>query len=275
VRQWQEVQELPRLELSLKIQILSDLHLETERFEPRPASDAELLVLAGDIDTHWDGLRQFANWPVPVVFVPGNHEFDGRDLLEALPRLRTLCQSLGMTFLERETCVLTGRDGRHIRFVGTTRWSDFELLGPALQAKAIRAASYYVKVMRSTIGGEVLDAQRVRALALDCRAWLAHELARQPSATAHWDATVAITHFGPSLRSADPRYGSQPGTASFCNADDDLLPLAQLWIHGHLHCRHDYEVAGPQTTTRVVSNARGHSRKGESDGYNGLLTVTV
>jgi DNA repair exonuclease SbcCD nuclease subunit len=259
----------------LKIQILSDLHLETEHFEPRAAPEAELLVLAGDIDTHWHGLRQFANWPVPVVFVPGNHEFDGRDLSEALPRLRAFCQDLGMIFLDQAECVLTGRDGRRIRFVGCTRWSDFDLFGPGLQAKAIRAASYYVKVMRSTLGGEVLDANRVRTLALDCRAWLADALARQPSADDHWDATVAITHFGPSLRSADPRYGSQPGTASFCNADDELLPLADLWIHGHLHCRHDYDVSSALRTTRVVSNARGHSRKGEADGYDGLLTVEV
>ena len=53
-----------------------------------------------------------------------------------------------------------------------------------------------------------------------------------PSADAHsesrWDTTVVITHYGPSLQSADPRYGKQPGTASFCNADDDLMPGVAL-----------------------------------------------
>jgi hypothetical protein len=86
---------------------------------------------------------------------------------------------------------------------------------------------------------------------------------------------VVVTHFGPSLLSADPRYGRQPGTASFCNADDDLLPLADLWIHGHLHCRHDYRVAHPGGHTRVVSNARGHSHKGETLGWDPLFTVEV
>ena len=38
--------------------------------------------------------------------------------------------------------------------------------------------------------------------------------------------TVAVTHFAPSLRSADPRYGLVPGTAGFCNSMDDFLPLA-------------------------------------------------
>lgn len=259
----------------MKLQILSDLHLETERFVPQPAPDAEVLVLAGDVDSRWRALSHFANWPVPVIFVPGNHEFDGRDMHEALAGLRAISRELGLTLLEQDTCVLTGRDGRRIRFVGTTRWSDFDLLGPALQAKAIRAASYYVKIMKSTIEGRVLDAAEVRSLALGCRAWLAEALAQTPTPEEHWDATVAITHYGPSLRSGDPRYGSQASTASFCNADDDLLPLAQLWIHGHLHCRHDYEVVGPQSKTRVVSNARGHSHKGETVGYDGLLTVEV
>ena len=35
----------------MRLQLLSDLHLETEVFEPRPAPGAELLVLAGDIDS--------------------------------------------------------------------------------------------------------------------------------------------------------------------------------------------------------------------------------
>ncbi len=261
----------------MKLQILSDLHLETEKFKAEPAPGAEVLVLAGDVDSRWQALSHFANWPVPVIFVPGNHEFDRRDVNEVLPQLRAHCEQLGLRLLERETCVLTGQDGRRIRFVGTTRWSDFDLLGPSQYHKALRAANYYVKVMKSTIDGQVFDALAVRALSLACRDWLAQTLADRagPLDSPAWHATVAITHYGPSVRSADPRYGAQPSTASFCNADDDLLPLADLWIHGHLHCRHDYTVVGPQSKTRVVSNARGHSHKGETDGFNGLLTVEV
>jgi hypothetical protein len=67
---------------------------------------------------------------------------------------------------------------------------------------------------------------------------------------------VVITHFAPSLRSADPRFGRQPGTASFCNADDDLIPRADLWLHGHLHCRHDYGVPRPGARPRAWSARR-------------------
>jgi predicted phosphodiesterase len=80
----------------MRLQILSDLHLETEAFEPEPAPGAELLVLAGDIDSTWQGYARFAGWPVPVLVVPGNHEFDRRELRSALPAFRDHCARLGL-----------------------------------------------------------------------------------------------------------------------------------------------------------------------------------
>ena len=161
-----------------------------------------------------------------------------------------------------------------VRFLGTTRWSDFDLFGEDQRTKAMRAASYFVKVMRASRQGEVFAPDLVREEALRCRQWLADSLAQRPSPDQQWDETVVITHYGPSLRSADPRYGRQPGTASFCNADDGLMPGVRLWIHGHLHCRHDYLVAHERGgVTRVVSNARGHARKGEADGHDGLCCI--
>ena len=134
----------------MRIQLLSDLHLETEAFEPEPNPAAELLVLGGDIDSRWDALARFAGWPVPVLMVAGNHEFDGRELGEAWPALRTRCESLGITLLERECLVLTDAAGARIRFVATVRWCDFDLFGDAGRATAMRAAAYYMRIMRST-----------------------------------------------------------------------------------------------------------------------------
>jgi len=253
----------------VKLQILSDLHLESEAFEPEPAPGAELLVLAGDIDSTWAGLQRFAGWPVPVLMVAGNHEFDGRDLHGAWPLLRAACERAGIQLLQREAQGWTDAAGRRLRFLGATRWSDFDLFGEKGRAKAERAAGYYLKKMGSTLDGRALDLAGLRAEGLACRDWLEQALAdpSQPAA----DATVVITHFAPSLRSADPRYGRQPGTASFCNADDDLIARADLWIHGHLHCRHDYLVDRPgRHATRVVCQARGLAKKGEHIGFDPL-----
>ena len=256
------------------MQLLSDLHLETESFEPEPAPDADLLVLAGDIDSRWEGYRRFVGWPVPVLVVAGNHEFDGRDVDAALAGLRELCDDLGFTFLERESLILNQPDGRRLRLLGTTRWSDFDLYGAERRPRAERAAEYFMRLMASTRAGRPFDAAAVRLEALSCRAWLETELGR--SAQGRWDQTVVITHFAPSLRSADPRYGPQPGTASFCNADDDLIPRADLWLHGHLHCRHDYRVNRPgRAPTRVVCHPLGLAKKGEHDGYERFKVLDI
>ena len=130
----------------MKIQLLSDLHLEAHPdFRPCPAPGAEVLVLAGDIGSYQSGslltergdadfgLARFSpwnGWPVPVIFVPGNHEYDALDFDEAHARLQETCERLGLIWLEREQVTLTGADGVPVRFIGTTLWSDFDALGP-------------------------------------------------------------------------------------------------------------------------------------------------
>ncbi len=258
----------------MKLQLLSDLHLESEDFDVQPAPGAEVLVLAGDIDAGWSGFQRFAHWPVPVLFVAGNHEFDGRDLNQAWPALARQAQRLGWILLEQASVILTDAQGRRVRFVGTIRWSDFDLFGAAQRDRALRAAGYFMRVMGARRGAADFDAAAVREESLACRHWLEAELPLP--AQGRWDRTVVITHFAPSLLSADPRFGAQAGTASFCNADDDLLRHADLWLHGHLHCRHDYRV--PRLgggSTRVVCQARGLASKGEDVGFDALRLIEV
>jgi Icc-related predicted phosphoesterase len=83
--------------------------------------------------------------------------------------------------------------------------------------------------------------------------------------------TVAITHFAPTLASADARYGLSPGTAGFCNSLDELLPRADLWLHGHLHRAFDYVKDG----CRVVANPLGYVGKGEQEGFRPGLLIEV
>ena len=95
--------------------------------------------------------------------IAGNHEFDDRELTQAWPALRERCASLSITLLECERLVLTDREGKRIRFVGTTRWSDFDLFGAAQRPRAgERAAGYFMRLMATTRRGVPLDAAGVR-----------------------------------------------------------------------------------------------------------------
>jgi predicted phosphodiesterase len=276
----------------MKLQLLSDLHLESHpHFAPTPAPGADLLVLAGDIGSYQQGsmlseadfgLQRFSplqGWPTPVLFVPGNHEYDGLDFDEAHRRLQATCTQLDICFLEQSSITaheLLGAKlsrealGHNIRFVGTTLWTDFDALNPkhdpALRHKAFRAANYHLRKTAATRGGEPFLAELMRDQALSSQAWLRQALSEPFEGT-----TVVITHYAPSLLSMDPRYGLVPGTAGFCNALDDLFPQAALWLHGHLHCPHDYVQAG----CRVVSNPMGYARKQEQDRFNPTLCIEV
>ena len=158
-------------------------------------------MLAGDIDATWAGYDRFAGWPVPVVVVAGNHEFDGRELDRAWPEFRERCERLGFRLLQREALNLDLPGGR-VRLLGATRWSDFDLFGSAGRERAVRAAGYFLRLMNATRGGRPLDAAALREEGLACRAWLEHALAMPAPQGA---ATVVITHFARELAAiADP-----------------------------------------------------------------------
>lgn len=274
----------------MNIQLLSDLHLEANpHFVATPAPGADLLVLAGDVGSYqkrkdgntmtepdW-GLQRFsplpayAGWPVPVVFVPGNHEYDARDLDETHRELRQACDRLGIRWLERETWVQDG-----VRLIGTTLWSDYDALPIAdpgslsqrlaQREKAFRAANFYLSKMEGQRHGALFDAAAMRELGLECQQWL-----RQALDQPFDGSTVVITHFAPTLHSADPRYGLSPGTAGFCNSLDDLLDRADVWLHGHLHCPQDIQVG----RCRIVANPLGYAEKDEQAGFNPQCVITV
>lgn len=262
----------------MKIQLLSDLHLEVDPgYAPRPAPGADVLVLAGDIGAgpgtpmadfgaeDWCLTRfspRLGHWPVPVIYVAGNHEYDGRDFDECAVRLRGICAALGILMLDRDSVVLDG-----VRFIGTTLWADFDALSDRpshvpgsmsynlrMREKAFRAADYYLEKTRTLRHGRLFDAAAMREEALACQAWL-----RATLAEAHAGPTVVVTHFAPSLKSHDPRYGITPGTAGFCNVLDDLVPGVDLWLHGHLHCASDYRIGA----CRVRANPLGYAGQGE------------
>jgi predicted phosphodiesterase len=277
----------------MRIQLFSDLHLErAPDFQPQVAADVDVVVLAGDIGSYQAGSRlHCADFGLErfsplrpgatcstVLYVPGNHEFDALEFDETYTRLRDTCDRLGITWLEREMVTLG-----HVRFVGTTLWTDFEaLVGTAdsmtkqmqSRAKAFRAANYYLSKNTTLKRGEPLLAEGIREMSLECQAWLRDALSVPFDGT-----TVAVTHFAPSLLSADPRYGLTPGTSGFCNALDDLFPFAQVWMHGHLHCMNDYVVEGRKDdrswSCRVVANPLGYLSKGEQAAFRENLIIEL
>jgi predicted phosphodiesterase len=81
----------------MKIRLLSDLHLEFQDWVP-PKSDADVIVLAGDIHPGVRGVEWARrSFPMsPVVYVPGNHEFYGEDVQDLSGKLFAQGRRLGV-----------------------------------------------------------------------------------------------------------------------------------------------------------------------------------
>jgi len=244
----------------LKLHILSDLHLEFAKYEPI-ATDAEVVILAGDIYKGADGIHWAAEqWPnKPVIYVPGNHEFYGAQRLNVLAELRIAARETGVHLLDNDELVIDG-EVDSVRFLGTTLWTDFELHGAEVKPYAMnegqRGLSDF-RVIHEGVQGH-FSPQRSIELHKESLAWLEKKLAE----TFVGGKTVVVSHHLPSMQSVAARYKTDLLSACFASNLDHLFDQMDLWVHGHTHDSFDYAsngAGGPVSQgTRVVCNPRGY-----------------
>ncbi|HZZ12996.1 MAG TPA: metallophosphoesterase [Paraburkholderia sp.] len=247
----------------MKIRVLSDLHLENDEPELIPHAQADLIVLAGDIHNHAAGPRwaaQTFDSAVPVVYVPGNHEYYDGEMGALESALHDAAAQIDNVHVLNNSALVDPND--EWRVLGTTLWTDFALYGaePEALAESIEASRRAMLDFRGLIQmnwpSGMQSAERdftpADSLALhhQARAWLEAELARP-----FGGKTIVVTHHAPHRLSLAERYAQDRVSAGFVNHLPDLVraPVA-LWIHGHTHTPFDYTVNG----TRVVCNPRGY-----------------
>lgn len=231
---------------TVRIRVLSDLHLEFADFEP-PGLDADVVVLAGDIAPGTSGLEWAARHfdDTPVVYVAGNHEFYGEDLRETHERLRQAANALGIHLLENTAVTLAG-----VRFLGTTLWTDFGLFGPGQEYFARDAAHRSMRDYAAIrLDGRALHPADTAARHAAACQWLARELAKPCRGP-----RVVVTHHLPSMRSVASHYRHSLLSAAFASNCDALLARADAWLHGHTHDACDYRF----DRCRVLCNPRGY-----------------
>lgn len=246
----------------MKIQLASDLHVEffpsylrRQRLMPC-APEADVLVLPGDVSLGAEVVELFADWPVPVIFVAGNHEFYRGEMAKVRDELKRASAGTAVRFLDNETETIG-----YVRFLGSTLWTDYRLGEPELpQDMAMSAAAASLNDHRLIrVEGHAFRPQDALAEHLTARSWLEAELQRP-----HDGPTVVVTHHGPHRVSTHPRYARDALNPAFNSDLSPLLPRATLWVHGHVHDAFDYVAGG----CRVVANPRGYpagtTRTGET-----------
>ena len=200
----------------MKLHILSDLHRDLAGEIEVPTLDADLVLLAGDIDSGFDSLRwAMGTFTIPTLFVLGNHETVPGNI-EKLERFREKSENSMVTVLENDALE---KDG--VRFLGCTLWA------PANQR------------MRTSMNNSI--------------EWLREMLSKE-----YTGKTVVITHYPPLHQSLSPEVLMDEALANRMSVDlRDLIESSNisLWVHGHIHNKHDY-LCGK---TRIVCNPRGYA----------------
>jgi predicted phosphodiesterase len=249
----------------MRIRVLSDLHLEFKDWSP-PEADADVVVLAGDIHVGAKGIewarRSFPS--IPIVYVPGNHEFYGEHIHEMTQELVMEGRRLGVDVLDGRSTVISG-----VRFLGATLWTDFALGGTDSGAidRAMADAQYGMYDFQVIGCGDnrkfrPTDAREIHLAQVQ---WLRSQLADESVGT-----TVVVTHHLPHRRSIHPKYEASDLNPSFASDLSNLMgPPVSLWIHGHTHESFDYVV----NSTRIVCNPRGYAPMELNEAFDPVFTV--
>ncbi|MCU7937544.1 MAG: metallophosphoesterase family protein [Candidatus Thiodiazotropha sp. (ex Dulcina madagascariensis)] len=231
----------------MKLHILSDLHIEFGDFEPL-ATDADVVVLAGDIGVGVEGLRWAEDcFPdTPVIYVPGNHEFYHHDIA-LIDELKSAAPD-PIHLLSDGEVEIGG-----VRFLGSVLWTDFALFGEGERFFATQCARQGMNdfaIIQN--GGRRFTPEDAVKLHQTSRIWLESRM-REPFA----GKTVVVTHHAPSSHSVPQRYARDLLAPAFASNLEALMggDRAALWVHGHTHDSFDYEISG----TRVVCNPRGYA----------------
>lgn len=230
----------------MKIQYVSDLHTEGwvgyENYFPKIDSDTDVLVVAGDACTH-HSMGFFMQWvksvEIPVVYVPGNHEYYRASLKDIDIILKMVQQDIpNLNVLLSETVEIEG-----VTFIGTTLWT--ELNNPLQEMYLVRSMRdfHVISDMSLDVWKSMFEKQRD---------YLSHALYNTRG-----KQRVVVTHHSPSLRSIAPKWEGSSINLGFHSDLDYLIEKEQpvAWIHGHTHDSMDYKIG----ETRVVCNPRGYT----------------
>lgn len=260
----------------MRIAYLSDLHREFEAGQANavpfdqdavlaPAAGGDLIVLAGDIDIAERGIERAdavaAHTGLPTVYVAGNHEAYGHDLVPLESRMRRAAwHTDGRVLYLNKNVVRFWFGGELLVVLGCTLWTDYALRPQGAADESAQRLLDYQEILYDSA-----PFQREHAIALhrQQKAWIGAQLLRL-AADKNRPKILIVTHHAPIPEALGARAAPLAmAYASDLRAEIKAWPPL-VWIHGHTHHRHETRIGG----SSVLSAPRGYPVPGGgTEGY--------
>jgi len=256
----------------MRVQILSDLHLEFNNYKFVLGKYVDVVVLAGDICCVSDKetfenfiesvLLATANTGTHVLFVPGNHEYY-RGNWEKVNKYFSSIKLKHFHVLNNRSMCLTDHSGKTVKFIGSTLWSDIPLKNKESVASIIND---YNLIMTGSDNrlltiDDTVEAHKQSVSYIEKELLLGNESTDEPEGKAG-ESVCVITHHMPSYKCVQPKYRSSPVNSAFTSNLDYLIEnhtnKIKLWICGHSHSSVNLNIA----KTKIVSNPYGYTSGG-------------
>lgn len=250
----------------MKIQIVSDLHLDAGNTPIVAKTKADIIVLAGDISRGFEEESKFAvdlsrRHRKKVIIVNGNASFHDLNMYEEQKKWRN-ANFKNVIYLDHTTGYIV--DG--INFLGGTLWVDYTDKSDCYAFTSDRRKDFNsIKVSRTSLFNSDISTHQHLLL----MGHIEHNLSSSHK-------NVIITHHPPTYKSCPPAYIIKDSSCHFATDLDSFIENndISLWIHGHSHASFDYALGN----TRIVCNPYGNKinvHSGVNPDYNASLVVEV
>lgn len=208
----------------------------------------DVLAILGDVAVDFNLLEEFFYYKVPqdipVLFVPGNHEFEGKEYHQTLQQLQDIFQHFpNVTLLHNKAITI-----QNVKFIGSTLWTNFDLHNTQQESMAW-ADLTLGDFKRVRFGDTLLNAKQTTKLFDEAYRYLQFEI-KQP----HNGPRIVLSHFAPHAKSVHPKY-QNTDSSYFASDLSEFAGLVDIWIHGHTHTSFNYT----DQDTLYLCNPRGNA----------------
>lgn len=240
----------------MKIDVMSDVHLEFGFYEPVNENNADVLVLAGDIcvlgelvkDIPDNRIKDFFEMAShnykDVVHVMGNHEHYHGDILNATTIFKDKFSMFENIHLLDNSSIAIG----DTTFIGGTLWTNFDHDPYAMNS-----------IKRMMNDYKCIDYDS-KLFTPDQSVILHHKTMEYFKSMVHgFHKVVVVTHHSPSFKNISENFMQMTKVLNLAyHSDLDAFilgsPSIKAWISGHTHDPFDHYLGD----TRLVCNPRGY-----------------